>query len=439
MPVQIIVLGAPNDFLEIGEAQGALPGAAGRNLTIDLRNAKPVYGLQFDLIYDPDVLDIFSVTPDSARTYDLAFFSELLEPGRYRIMIFSMGLDSIKTGSGRIVDFNLDVDVNSVVGLSEVAFDSATSVQDSIGFSKDIISFPGGFHIDVLGDANLDEIVSVGDCVAVIAHLLNWIELDIRSADAADFNRDGDVRIADLMEIVNFILGRTVSSPPPLVSAGDVEIIRDDIYPGFNGEVPIWLTLDTEAAAVQFTIEYDPSVIVINGLSAGSMVSNFDFRFNDTGSEIKAVIYRLDLSKFGPTLGELVNLDIECLDTANDPVHALRLTDFEIVNINAHALNVDILGELPTQFILHQNYPNPFNATTLISFDMPVGSVMKLDIYNILGQHVNVLYDGYLDAGPHYVVWDGADSNGESVTSGIYFYRFKTESFDKTKKMMLVK
>jgi len=439
MSVQIIILDAPNDFLEVEPEQGALPGAQHKSLNVNLRNAKPVYGLQFDLIYDPQVLNIFAAIPDSDRVYDLAFFSEIIEDGRYRVMIFSLGLDSIKAGSGNIVEFMLDVDPYANVGPSEVLFDSASSVQDSLGASKDIISFAGAFNIDLLGDANLDDVVSVGDCVAVIAHLLDWIELGIRSFDAADYNRDGDVRIADLQEIVNHILGRSGSAPPPLASAGSVELIREELYPGFQGEAPLWLSLNTEAAAVQFTVKYDSSEIEFYGITAGDMVSDLELQFNDTGNEINVVICDFDLSEFGPGDGVLVNLDIEIIGDRTDPASAINVIDFEIVNVDAHTLNVEVLGELPSQFTLYQNYPNPFNATTLISFEMPFSSFVKINVYNVLGQVVNELYSGYLEAGPHQVMWNGTGLDGETVTSGIYFYRLQADGVNRTKKMLLVK
>jgi hypothetical protein len=439
LPVQIIILDAPNDFLEVVPHQGALPGAIGRDLSISLRNSLPIYGLQFDLLYDPLILEMTDVIPDSERTFDLAFFSELMEEGRYRIIIFSLGMETIASGSGKIVDFVIDINEDAVSGATEVMFDSATSVQDSAGTSKDIIYLPSFFTIDRLGDANLDGHVSVGDCVAVIASLLGRITLDIRGFDAADVNRDGDVRISDLMLIVNAILGRTIIGPPLLDRAGSVELIRQDLWPGFQGEVPLWLELNTEAAGVQFAIDYDPSEVIIHDVRPGDMVENLRFDFNDTGHEIRGAVYDFDLSEFGPTIGELVNLDVEFLDPDADPSRALRLTDFEIVTVNAQTLNMDVLGELPDSYILNQNYPNPFNARTSISFNIPASTFIKVGIYNVLGQYVKELFAGRLEAGSHHLIWDGTGADGQAVTSGVYFYRLQAEDFDKTKKMLLVK
>lgn len=438
MYVQIIILDAANDFLEVQPDQGALPGAMDRELIINLINAKPIYGLQFDFIYDSEVLDIGQVIP-SERAYDLAFFDTLLEDGRYRVMIFSFGGETIEAGSGEIVRFEVGVYQNALPGQSLVTFDSATSVQDSVGASKNIIYDHGVFTVDVLGDANLDGLVSVGDCVAVVASLLGRIEFSIRAADAADYNRDGDIRIADLMEIVNHILGRTPSPSPPFNLAGSIELIREGLYSGARTELPLWLSLDEEGAAVQFTVDYDPSLIKVHGLIPGHMVSDLVFDYQDTGEKIHGVIYNLDLSVFGPAIGELVNLDVEVVGDTPDPARALRLSDFEVVDKDAQALNIQVLGELPTSFTLYQNYPNPFNAYTTVSFDLPSDSYVRITLYNILGQVVTELCDAYLEAGNHQLVWDGSDSKRKYVTSGVYFYRLQADDFDQTRKMLLMK
>jgi hypothetical protein len=135
----------------------------------------------------------------------------------------------------------------------------------------------------------------------------------------------------------------------------------------------------------------------------------------------------------------LVNLDIDVIGNDVNSASAVRLTDFEIVNVGAFQLNVDIRGELPEVYELHQNYPNPFNAKTTISFDLPYSSSVRVNIYNVLGQEIKEITNGFIEAGHHQVTWDGKNSDGEDVTSGVYFYRINAEDFNKTKKMLLVK
>ncbi|MCK5051378.1 MAG: T9SS type A sorting domain-containing protein [Candidatus Cloacimonetes bacterium] len=85
------------------------------------------------------------------------------------------------------------------------------------------------------------------------------------------------------------------------------------------------------------------------------------------------------------------------------------------------------------------NYPNPFNPTTSISFSIPEKSNVELTIFNIKGQKVKTLVNSNLDQDNHSVIWNGTDENRKPVSSGIYLYKLKTDNFEKTKKMILLK
>ncbi|MDY0325951.1 MAG: T9SS type A sorting domain-containing protein [Candidatus Cloacimonadaceae bacterium] len=89
--------------------------------------------------------------------------------------------------------------------------------------------------------------------------------------------------------------------------------------------------------------------------------------------------------------------------------------------------------------MLNQNYPNPFNPETNISFDMPANGNAKLEIYNVKGQLVKSLFDGAAPFGRTSLVWNGTDNSGQTVTSGLYFYRLSTDNHSETRKMMLMK
>jgi hypothetical protein len=436
--VDITVLDIPNDMLKFGDDQGALAGTSGRPIIINLTNAKPIYGLQFDFLYDPTILTIRSAYP-SSRAQDMAFFSQQLAEDRYRVMVFSMGNETIAAGNDTIINFIVDIDSRAAFGPKQVTFDSATTVQDSVGTSKAVLFSPDTFTVDRLGDANLDGLVTVGDCVAIVASLLRRTTLNLRAADAADFNRDTQIRISDLMLVVNHILGRTILNPPLPLVAGNVELIRDGLAPGTRAWLPLWATLGHDAAGLQFAFDYDSSKVRFYGMEPGSLVSGMRVDYQDHGNRVIGVIYDLDLSVFGPGTGELVRMDMEAKSDNLDPKTAIRLTDFQLVDIDAQTLKIDIIGELPTSFNLQQNYPNPFNSSTAISFELPVSSFIKLSIYNVLGQNVNVLEDGYFEAGNHTVVWDGLDSEGNPMSSGVYFYRLQAKDFNDTKKMLLVK
>jgi hypothetical protein len=92
------------------------------------------------------------------------------------------------------------------------------------------------------------------------------------------------------------------------------------------------------------------------------------------------------------------------------------------------------LTDLPSEFALLSNYPNPFNAQTVIEYQLPVSSSVKLEVYNLLGSKVTTLVDGEQEAGYKSVTWDASE-----VSSGVYFYKLAAGDFTEAKRMMLVK
>jgi len=93
-------------------------------------------------------------------------------------------------------------------------------------------------------------------------------------------------------------------------------------------------------------------------------------------------------------------------------------------------------------FTLSQNYPNPFNPTTLIEFSTPInseGNTTSLIVYNSLGQKVTTLLNNSISSGSHKIFWDGKDSNGNVLSSGVYLYVLQSGNFRQTKQMILVK
>ena len=117
----------------------------------------------------------------------------------------------------------------------------------------------------------------------------------------------------------------------------------------------------------------------------------------------------------GSTLTEYLLSDSTATDSNNDP------------------------SDLPLAFSLSPNYPNPFNPSTEIRYSIPRASQVSIAVYNVLGQRVTGLVDLHQKAGNYRITWDGTDSRGKSVASGIYFYRMKADQFVQSHKMILLK
>jgi hypothetical protein len=94
---------------------------------------------------------------------------------------------------------------------------------------------------------------------------------------------------------------------------------------------------------------------------------------------------------------------------------------------------------LPSDFSLKQNYPNPFNPATTIEYSLPKREDVTIDIFNLLGQKVRTLVDEYKSAGTYHITWDGTDTSGNPLATGIYFCRFRAGDHVQSKKMLLIK
>jgi hypothetical protein len=122
---------------------------------------------------------------------------------------------------------------------------------------------------------------------------------------------------------------------------------------------------------------------------------------------------------------------------SNDPVN-------DTLNVYVQGSAKQVTGiaegeELPRTFAVSPNYPNPFNPSTMIKYQLPQTSDVKLAIYNVLGQRVRTLVDARIEAGYHSVEWDGNTDSGAKVASGIYIYRFSAGNYLKVQKMILMK
>jgi hypothetical protein len=101
---------------------------------------------------------------------------------------------------------------------------------------------------------------------------------------------------------------------------------------------------------------------------------------------------------------------------------------------------IDIAGRPPSADVeLLQNYPNPFNPSTMITFDLPARADVNLTIHDVKGRHVRTLFEGTLTPGLKQVTWDGRDTGGTTVSSGVYFYTLRAEGSQITKKMTVLK
>lgn len=111
-------------------------------------------------------------------------------------------------------------------------------------------------------------------------------------------------------------------------------------------------------------------------------------------------------------------------------------------NDNPTSLAIDEEGNssiVAMGYALHSAYPNPFNPSTTISYEVGRTGNAKLEIFNMLGQSVRTLANGWHFNGVHQVTWDGNDNNGNTVPSGTYIYQLTSTEVTFSKRVTLVK
>lgn len=234
--------------------------------------------------------------------------------------------------------------------------------------------------------------------------------------------------------------------------------------------IPLEISNQDGLTAVDMALRYSEGVTLKEVSFVGTRVEYFDLKLSHIDAAKREVIIGM-ISQATPTRkpelaagdGPIANLvftvdnptvtsvTLEGISTKS-PDHSLTFVYRENTNGATSfrkeqpefgqvslALVAGASENLPKVYALEQNYPNPFNPSTNIAFALPKAGKVEVSVFNVLGQKVNTLVSEELPAGNHTIVWDGRNGSGESVSSGIYFYRISAGDFTQSKKMMMLK
>ena len=150
-------------------------------------------------------------------------------------------------------------------------------------------------------------------------------------------------------------------------------------------------------------------------------------------NELRSQVSNLDESKIGLYAFE----DGQWIYVGGEGHHG-KLSATTTAKSLAALYNPDHIS-VPASFTLEQNYPNPFNPSTTIAYSVPKAGHVTIKVYNVLGQEVRTLVNQVKDVGRFNIQWDGRNSAGLQVSSGVYLYRMEAGRFVKTQKMLFIK
>ncbi|MDZ7717554.1 MAG: T9SS type A sorting domain-containing protein [Balneolaceae bacterium] len=164
--------------------------------------------------------------------------------------------------------------------------------------------------------------------------------------------------------------------------------------------------------------------------------STYSFEINP--EQTSKVLETLEVSgeeRSAKSLEDFADLDV----AASQPSERLERSDgstprFELLIASVGVDGLTELGATPDNFTLAQNYPNPFNPTTVISYQLPVSSEVRLEVYDMLGRNVATLVNEQVSAGRHTVNFDA-----RNLSSGVYLYRLVAGSQIMTRKLTILK
>ena len=289
--------------------------------------------------------------------------------------------------------------------------------------------------IDLRCDLNLDDIpYTVADAVMYVNYFIYGPAAFIINFNgqvaATDCNGDGRVlTVADLVYLIRVISGDAMPLPksvPPAESATAALLVN-------HTAAAVSVNSPVDIGALQFVINYSGYDIgephLING------ASDMTLKYSDQDGVLMILVYSME-KDIRISAGRENIFVVPLAGEGEMTIDRVQLSDYD-----GNVLNATISKEtaLPTRFSLHQNYPNPFNANTQIIYELPRTAHVQIEVYNIRGQRVAVLYDGEEAAGVHRVEWNGKDDYGNEVASGVYLYRLTTIDFKSERKMLLMK
>ncbi len=193
--------------------------------------------------------------------------------------------------------------------------------------------------------------------------------------------------------------------------------------------LPIDIDLELPMLSFDLDISYPQSSLKLVSVEPMEMIADFQVAINSNlPNQVKIAGYS---TRHIPARGQLVVLVFEMLKSA-DPDIRIQINQFAVNNslfaAQATIAGLELQSTLPQSFALFQNYPNPFNGVTTIKFEVPRHGDVRLKIYNLLGEVVNILLNDTVVPGRYQVTWNGQDKFGTPVASGIYIARLEYAS-----------
>ena len=211
---------------------------------------------------------------------------------------------------------------------------------------------------------------------------------------------------------------KNVLEPPPISDKLNVSIVKNDKKYAQN-ITPV----STEGAYWDLTVasNNDNRDVVIRLNNKSTLPESFEIWFFD-----------LDRQTAIPITNNILEFQLPSNGFKN-----CRIIVGKEDYAKSHSANIPLV---PLEYALFQNYPNPFNPTTNIVYQLKEKSNVTVEIFDILGRRIAALINNQIQSPGRYTIsWNGENSHGSKVSTGVYLYRIRANRFVDTKKMILLR
>ena len=383
------------------------------NIEINFSSDMPMQGFQFTVTDDPDLITLTGAYGGLAEENGFTVSTSNLGI----VIGFSFNGDVIPSGEGLLTNLTYDG-----IGPAELCFEDII-ISDSNG--GQIGTGPSDCVVLNLipnpGDTNLDDSVNVQDIVVLLNFILNFDEPSQQQFINGDMNDDEVLNVLDVIRIVNNILG--FSRQDFSFSQNDFGIVN---FVRSDNDLVLSVYSEIDYSGVQFSFESNKSYdILLKDNSHISLEKNFI-----NGRNI-VVAYSM--------FNEIFDGHEAVFTIVNGATLDINSFDILVGDVNGNAIDL-YFNELDENelakytFNINSVYPNPFNPSTDISFTIPNSAYVKLSAFNIKGQEVDVIFEGYQDKGVHSYTWDAS-----KFSSGIYYFNLNAGNNVSTAKGIYIK
>jgi len=314
-----------------------------------------------------------------------------------------------------------DVSLNGGI----TAYDASLILQDVVG------SITLNALQEMVADVSAAAGVTAYDASLILQYvvgLIHWFP--------AEINRDMDPNDPLLIETLEYLAMQNPSDV--ILHVGSASAIR-----GEQVTIPLTLENVSGVTSIQIILEYDPEILTVHDVSMSEITSSMQLAMekNPEAGELNIAMAGTEIME---TDGEIVYVTFtvaeEVKGNENIPIIVRQfLANEKDLTEYARSGEISVQGT-PLNFAVLQNYPNPFNPNTSIQYQIPHdNSRVSICIYNMKGQLVRTLVDKEQDTGFYHVMWDGTGNNGDKVSSGMYFYRMESGTYNEIKKLILMR